>query len=163
MRKRDSRRNSLSPDAARYLFVRLFSRKNGWFRISRLGYYDEIGDMTIAANEVCQYEEPDEPVAGPSVSPSPAPSEIIAIDDDDEDEHKKPIDVDGDLDTDPMTNRTVEEVKKDEKDFGLSRFAINEKILAERSDIDELLSLLSLDELKVRCIRLADVAAKLTR
>ena len=51
---------------------------------------------------------------------------------------------------DPLVNRTVDEIEKDKQDFGLSRFAINEKILAERADVDELLSMLSLDELKVR-------------
>lgn len=129
--------------------MRLFSRKNGWFRISRLAYTDEIGDLQPAANEICSYEdlsaktEPMEPEAGPSSPRQPNLSVIIIDDDDFGDEHKPVL-----LDVDPLTNRPVDEVKREIETFGLSRFGINEKILADRSDIDELLALLSLDELK---------------
>lgn len=40
-------------DEARYLFVRLFIRKNGWFRIDKLGYQDEIGNVKRASDTMC--------------------------------------------------------------------------------------------------------------
>jgi len=67
--------------------------------------------------------------------------------------------LDADEQIDPLVNRPVKEVIKEEKEFGLSRFAINERILARRSDIDELLSLLSLDELKVRTVVLLSASS----
>lgn len=100
------------------------------------------------------------PVAGSSRETSRTPSEFIVIDDDDEDEEdeiRNHIGTSRDAGTststvaepvDPLVNRTIDEIEKDKHEFGLSRFAISERILAERADIDELLSMLSLDELK---------------
>lgn len=172
---------TIATDPARYLFVRLFSRKNGWFRVSKIGYHDELVDVQAAVDEICEtnaptsdgtttVEERSEPEAGPSgTSGSVVPSSsqhqdvgdsgIILIDSDDEDpkagkgkakslaKSKKVGKLEGAKD--PLSNRPVKEVKKEIQDFGLTRFAINERILAERNDVDELLSLLSLDELKV--------------
>lgn len=194
----------LPTDNARYLFVRLFARKNGWFRSNRLEKYsDEIGLENIqkAVDELCglRVETEEDPrgsgdsdvgsdavrqrsasptlrtrascaQVGPSnyieLNSSPQPdsdndaSGIITIDDDDdEDEDAERKASNGTYSasareqsaTDPLSNRSLEEVKKDQHDFGLSRFAINEAILAQNNDIDELLALLSLDELKVCC------------
>lgn len=238
-------RNSLSgypsfvlPDPARYLFVRLFSRKNGWFRVARLGYHDELVDVQAAVDEICnttatiscaqaeastsstnlaeKNQSPDEVMGnsdngnGPDViddrdasggqsssrnaaataataAPDPSrllgkhrsSSSIICIESDDE-ALKTPLagtngssgsnrliqssnttksiknrskTKDDNIKTgklsDPLSNRSIAEIKKDTEDFGLTRFAINEQTLARKNDIDELLSLLSLDELKV--------------
>ena len=173
-------------DEARYLFVRLFSRKNGWFRVAKLAYCDEIANMQRTVEELClapgqslplpeDYRDTPTPMpveAGPSRLTSQAPSEYILIDDDDDnegaegqsDEIKRDdgnhalaeastsanVSLIAEEPIDPLVNRTLEAIEKDKQDFGLSRFAINEKILAERADVDELLSMLSLDELKVR-------------
>lgn len=171
-------------DPARYLFVRLFSRKNGWFRVSRIGYHDELVDVQAAVDEICETRAIDAKIEDPcqtndtSVAPEAGPSGttgsyhpvndsqekiedsgIIMIDSDlDEDEDsskyqklksKKASKTSRGRLVDPLSNRSVKEVKKELQDFGLSRFAINERILAERNDLDELLGLLSLDELKV--------------
>lgn len=103
---------------------------------------------------------PLQPVAGPSRLSSQSLSEYIVIDDDDEEDEISrhvaepsaagPSNVIPPQPVDPLVNRTVGEIAKDKHDFGLSRFAISEKILADRADVDELLSMLSLDELKVR-------------
>jgi Fanconi-associated nuclease 1 len=183
-------------DPARYLFVRLFARKNGWFRVARLGYHDELVDVQAAVNEICNTIGPGEEkpvsavedphtqicVAGPSGTSAQAQQEtyslldesiVITIDSDEEEaciiKKERAKDVSSKLDksvdkgkgrvaVDPMSNRPLKEVKKEQKDFGLTRFAINEQILAERNDVDELLSLLSLDELKVSRSKLAHSA-----
>lgn len=180
------------PDPARYLFVRLFSRKNGWFRVSRIGYHDELVDVQAAVDEICETTaevpytsascKPEEegradqtPEAGPPNTPgilsvaSCSPQEIdnsgiiLIASDIEEEEEEVSTDRKGRKTSnsrkeqnliDPLSNRSIKEVKKEIQDFGLSRFAINERILAERNDIDELLRLLSVDELKVsNCIR----------
>ena len=124
------------------------------------------GEALPSADEYRDTPTPMPPEAGPPRLTSQAPSEYIVIDDDEadgEDEIKRneeantstisgasantSIEIEP---VDPLVNRTVDEIEKDKQDFGLSRFAINEKILAERADVDELLSMLSLDELKVR-------------
>lgn len=146
--------------------MRLFARKNGWFRVSKLKYADELGNVQNAVDELSTFvlSTPSAGIsegqsdssftleeshyanaeAGPSVltiPSSPVRPGYITIDDTDEELAKDDA-------IDPLTNRRCNEVIKDYQDFGLSRFAINEKILAERSNIDDLLALLSLDELK---------------
>ena len=170
-------------DPARYLFVRLFSRKNGWFRVSRIGYHDELVDVQAAVDEICETTAPAEsstsarnnhdeekiPEAGPSGINS-ALNIDVPVSSQEKIEDSGIIMIDSDLDmegsisgkekgkskavrtdklVDPLSKRSIKEVKKEIQDFGLSRFAINERILAERNDIDEMLGLLSLDELKV--------------
>lgn len=150
--------------------MRLFSRKNGWFRIAKLAYFDEIGDMQKTVDELCRplldcqtalevSREQEQDVetqklslkAGLSIinipsSPLVDQESTIYIHDEEDDEGlayntTTPID--------PLSNRRIDEINKEMHEFGLSRFAINENILAERADVNELLSLLSLDELKV--------------
>lgn len=173
-------------DEARYLFVRLFSRKNGWFRVVKLAYCDEIANMQQTVNELCL--APGESLSDlatptPEARPKAASrassstsegsssskrdaSEIIVIDDDEDEGEEEEEEVDeGPSDEihhcvastsalpsapiDPLVDRPIPEIASDTLEFGLSRFAISERILALRSDVDELLSLLSLDELKL--------------
>ena len=162
---------AIHPDEARYLFVRLFSRKNGWFRLAKLGYHDEVADMKRTVDELCgllqgsQLQVPEDFAdikdedkgmqAGPSTiiipsSPVISESGIVVIASDTEDEVEDRKGKKRAKDIDPLSNRSIQEIKQDEHSFGLSRFAISEEILASRADIDELLSMLSLDELKVR-------------
>ena len=166
------RRITIYVDAARYLFVRLFSRKNGWFRTKKLAYFDEIGDMQKTVDELCRtsigkgsleesqgrldvdiVKRADGVTAGliPTTSVTSAGialvEEIQIIGDRDTGAASRTMEI-----TDPLVNRPLNEMKKDMHEFGLSRFAINEGILAERADVNELLSLLSLDELKVAIV-----------
>lgn len=148
--------------------MRLFSRKNGWFRLAKLGYHDEIANMKRTVDELCglakindqvqedaHLKEEDEGMqAGPSTivipsSPVLSESGIVVIVSDTEDEIEDRKGKKRAKDIDPLSNRSLAEIKQDQQSFGLSRFAITEEILASRADIDELLTMLSLDELKV--------------
>lgn len=169
-------------DPARYLFVRLFSRKNGWFRVAKLGYHDELVDVQAAVDEICNTVAPPAhpsrgtdiertvPEAGPSGTSSEAAplntvtaksvikSNGISKKDPNAKANSqskllkgkmKATSVDVENVKDPLSKRPIKEVKQEIRDFGLTRFAVNEYILRERNDTDELLDMLSLDELKV--------------
>jgi len=101
-------------------------------------------------------DEDEKMQAGPSTivipsSPVFSDSGIVVIASDTEDEAEDRKGKKRAKDIDPLSNRFIQEIKQDEHSFGLSRFAISEEILAGRADIDELLSMLSLDELKASC------------
>lgn len=56
---------------ARYLFVRLLQRKRDqWYRLGKLGYEADVGDMAQAAHDLCR------PFAAPSTSQESAPPEF---------------------------------------------------------------------------------------
>lgn len=58
-------------DQARYLFVRLYIRKNGYFRVANLGYEKDIADMSAACAELCSFAPFNEP---------PRACEVIDVD-----------------------------------------------------------------------------------
>ena len=140
--------------------MRLFARKNGWFRLAKLKYWDEIGNLQAATDELCIASAPasetdsvaevdaahskDMPEVGPSspITRSPLLPHIIVLQDTDEEDAELA------KAKDPLTDRPLREVEQELQDFGLSLFAISEKQLAERADVTELLNLLSLEELK---------------
>ncbi|KAI1909626.1 hypothetical protein LOZ65_006499 [Ophidiomyces ophidiicola] len=63
------------PYESQYLYVRLFLRKTAaWHRISRLGYYHDIGDMPAAIEELRLTR----PLPAASENPAPIPVEIYS-------------------------------------------------------------------------------------
>ncbi|KAK4698649.1 fanconi-associated nuclease 1, partial [Phenoliferia sp. Uapishka_3] len=108
----------------RYLFVRLYLRKRGWFRVSSIGYESDISDLHRAVATLSAHV----PVAGPSkLKPASDPNVIDLTESDDESEEG---DVSGEL--------------EGVDDF--SRFAFDESTLAAGSPAD-LLKLLTGEEI----------------
>lgn len=159
------------PDEARYLFVRLFLRKNGWFRVRALDYSAEIGDVAKACEEMCAVAAA-EGAEDATLPPSPSPKapqlsaspEVIDLDGDDDDEAPSAIPAKllaKAADRTPAekpeprptallgVSTTALQFGRDESGEGLEHFAWDTEVLRARADVDEVLAMLSLDELKV--------------
>ena len=138
-------------DPARYLFVRLFLRKQAWFRVAQLGYEDELTDVPSAVTELCQVGS-----SATDMKTSTAASSSVVLDvdielDDDGWERIPPELLVASAPTQFLlgSSALVAQFGRDESGDGLERFAFNEQALKERGDVDAALTMLSVDELKV--------------
>jgi Fanconi-associated nuclease 1 len=126
--------NAWLSDPARYLFVRLFIRKNGYFRHCNISYERDIPDLKAACAELCSFRSFDD-----RRDCTPDGKEIIVIED------SPVLSQDGFASTSALKVEDAPHVKQDT----LGRFALDESHIKARSDVDELCGMLTLDELKV--------------
>jgi Fanconi-associated nuclease 1 len=143
-------------DEARYLFVRLFLRKNGWFRVSGLAYESDISNMNAACAELC------ETIAAPSAPVSPALSRSSSSSSSAKAKTPEIFDVDSEEllpAVDPLSGQAPGRlgVSTEASQFGVSNleeelrhFAWNESRMSDEGAIDEIVTMLGLEELKAR-------------
>ena len=132
-----------------------------------LDYSAEIGDVAKACEEMCAVAAAEAADSPPSPSPrAPQPRaspEIIDLDADDDDEpvippallakaaDRSPAEKPEPRPTALLgVSTTALQFGRDESGEGLEHFAWDTEVLRERADVDEVLAMLSLDELKVR-------------
>jgi hypothetical protein len=125
-------RANSAADPARYLWVRLFIRKNGYFRLTNLSYERDIPNLQDAVRELCAFRPLNQRHSTPENertyilvedSPTPTQGEIFAS-------------------TSAVTLDALDAQRT------LGRLALDQTHLEARRDVDELAHLLTLDELK---------------
>ena len=128
-----------------------------------LDYSAEIGDVAKACEEMCAVDAAESPPSpSPRAAPPRASPEIIDLDADDDEPAIPPALLAKAADRSPAekpeprptallgVSTTALQFGRDESGEGLEHFAWDTEVLRERADVDEVLAMLSLDELKVR-------------
>ena len=132
-------------DPARYLFVRLFIRKNGYFRLENIGYEIDIPDKEAACKELCSFKPFIGSLAQSDRETTPVNNVIIIEDNSPLRSRSTQASTSAlQIEDFPHTDDTQEDIDT----VTLGQFAEDGTSLRERSDVDELCSMVTLEELK---------------
>lgn len=145
---------------ARYLFIRLFVRRKGFFRLSTLIRYSrDVPDVHQAARELCAYTSFEQAERAKRET-TPPQRVVIVIDGSPE---SKPVK--RDPSEQPAASTSAVTIEGSERDYesALGAFAENENQLFQRADLEELAAMVSLDELKTLARQMNLDPPKVTR
>lgn len=130
---------------ARYLFIRLFVRRRGYFRVNSLTRYArDVPDVKAACAELCSFDSFDSEIHNRKERESTPPSRAVIVLDGSPVQQPTASTSAVTLDSNATPNADPECVY----DRALGKFAQDEATLVHRSDLDELAGMVTMDELK---------------
>ncbi|KAM0792071.1 hypothetical protein ACM66B_004775 [Microbotryomycetes sp. NB124-2] len=146
--------------SSRYLFVRLYLRKDVWIRQSNIGYETDVEDVTQTCQDLCReivFTPPadEEPVDQnnkvevkqenkTAFEQDPNFIDLTGDDDEDEEDFKPPVASSSHAKT---KKSLMDDTDDDEGEGDLTRLALDKDFLLQEEDPETVLNLLTIDEL----------------
>ncbi|KAK4048785.1 hypothetical protein OIV83_004551 [Microbotryomycetes sp. JL201] len=148
--------------SSRYLFVKLYLRKDAWIRQSNIGYETDVKDVALTCQDLCREIVFTPPAQDDTDAKPHAPGSIKKEEKDSVEKNSNFIDLTGDDDDEdldepqvkdaaPKTRltRSIMTVDADDDDGegDLTRLALDKEFLLQEEDPETVLNLLTIDEL----------------